>query len=109
MSINNSWTESERDMANYRKVDDKYYITCRICGEEKIEDEFHNNKNNAIGRAYACKKCLNPTFKKRIGLNEANDGNASLAKEILIGMGYDIEKDIYPQFIKRMKDKGIDL
>lgn len=96
-------------MAKYRKVDDKYYITCRMCGDEKVEDEFHHNKNNAIGRAYACKKCLNPTFKKRIGLDEANEEDASGAREILIGMGYDITKNIHTQFLQRMKDKGINL
>ena len=109
MFINNSWTESERDMAKYRKVGDKYYITCRMCGEEMIEDEFHQNKNNVTGRAYACKECITPSFTKRIGLNEANEHDASIAKEILIGMGYDIEKNIHTQFLERMKNKGINL
>ena len=109
MFINNSWTESERDMAKYRKVGDKYYITCRMCGEEKIEDEFHRNKNNAIGRAYACMICLRPGFKKKVMLDEANEHDASIAKEILIGMGYDIEKNIHTQFLQRMKNKGINL
>ena len=96
-------------MATYRKVGDKYYITCRICGEEKIEDEFHRNQNNAIGKAYACKRCINPSFKRNIGLDDANEHDASIAKEILIGMGYDIEKNIHTQFLERMKNKGINL
>jgi hypothetical protein len=103
-------------MGNYKNnshlvsfVDGEMYITCRVCGETKPEDYFDKNKNNKFGRTYACRVCIQMNDKGTITLENADERYASGAREILIGMGYDISKDIHTQFLQRMKDKGRNL
>jgi hypothetical protein len=103
-------------MGNYKNnshlvsfQDGQMYITCRVCGETKTEEYFDKNKNNKFGRTYACRVCLQMNDKGTVTLENADETHASLAKQILIGMGYDVTKDIHTQFLQRMKDKGRNL
>ena len=89
---------------NYRYEGDDLYITCSQCKIEKHSSMFWRNRNNyKIGFYYTCKECGN---NKKTNLNNADEKFAQPAREILMCMGYDIEKDIHTQFLKRMRDKG---
>jgi protein-arginine kinase activator protein McsA len=85
-------------------IDNELYIQCRSCDQFKPENEYHKNKNNRTKRSYVCIVCAREGGSSNI--HTADDFHASGAKEILINMGYDLNKDIHKQFLKRMKDKG---
>lgn len=91
------------DLVSYK--DGEMFIQCIRCKETKHEKNFHKNHNYYYGRVYTCSQCMAMATKSPT-LETADETNASAAKEILMCMGYDVEKNIHTQFLKRMKDKG---
>jgi len=87
------------------------FIECKACKEYKPEADFFRNNKRTIGRDSECKICKkihmenNPiNNNSRIDNNNLYQWEVDMAKQILVGLGYDItdpSNPVYKQFNKR--------
>ena len=81
-------------------IDGELHITCKVCENTKHYSKYHKNKNNCYGRVYTCKQCVVENGKSP-NLVTADDHYSQPAREILIKLGYDLNKSVPKQFEER--------
>lgn len=81
---------------------------CKSCDTVKPYEDFYKQGNNYQAR---CKVCYNDKHKskhKKLNRMDAFEGNPNDlegAKNTLIAMGYDLNRDIHEQFMERVSSK----
>ena len=74
---------------------------CNKCNEFKTYSEFYKHRNNKDGYVRRCKPCALLEIKKKSGFDHENQREVELAKELLLKLGYDLDKPINEQFEER--------
>ena len=93
-----------KNMNRFYEKDGEYYIICRVCEQHKHSDKFHANKLSPIGKIYVCKEC-SKTYNQSPTLDDANKKDQETTRDLLRGLGYNIDGDIHQQFLSRLETK----
>ena len=89
-----------------KEINGVIHYECRGCQTFKPKEEYHPSKTHKLGIQSLCKICNNIKHKATILISDSQDEHtAKGAREILEGLGYDLDKNVHEQFKERIFTK----